>query len=63
MSFLQTSALTLSWILLLLAQHPKIQEQARQEVRAKLPPKNEKIENKHIDQLSFVNNIIKEGQR
>ena len=53
----------MSWLLLLLATHPEVQEKAREEAKRVLPPAGEPIEWQHLDQLTYLTAVIKETQR
>ena len=53
----------MSWLLLLLATHPEVQEKAREEAMRVLPTAGEPIEWQHLDQLTYLTAVIKETQR
>ena len=53
----------MSWVLLLLAEHPDIQERVREEARRTLPPDDSSITMDHADQLVYLNNTVKETLR
>ena len=57
--------MTLSWLLLTLAQHPEEQKLAREEVLSKLQdiPKGQNITWNQLEDLKYLINVIKEGQR
>ena len=53
----------MSWLLLLLATHPDVQEKVREEAGRVLPPAGQPIEWQHLDQLTYLTAVIKETQR
>lgn len=60
---LQTTASSLSWILLTLSQHPEIQQKARQEVMSQLPPKGKTVTYDDLEKLTYVGCVVKECLR
>ncbi|XP_076457274.1 uncharacterized protein LOC143291308 isoform X2 [Babylonia areolata] len=59
----ETSASSLCWILLTLATRPDVQAKARQEVMSHLPPSGQPITLKDLDQMPYVNCVVKEVMR
>ena len=60
--FLQTTSWTLSWILLVLANHPEVQDKVREEVLQALPT-NAHVSIDHLDKMPYLYAVIKECQR
>lgn len=57
----ETTALSLSYIILLLAMHPAIQETVYEELRMVFDSQNEETAYEHIQRLSYLDRVIKEG--
>lgn len=59
----QTTAVAMSWCLLMLATHPDIQEKARQEILSVIPETDEPLTLKCIEQLKYCSWVVKETLR
>ncbi|XP_005093330.1 cytochrome P450 72A15 [Aplysia californica] len=59
----ETTSMNLTWTLLQLAEHPDIQEKARQEVMSYLQEKNQPITVEVINNLQYLTCVIKESLR
>lgn len=59
----ETTALTLSYAVLMLAMHPKIQEQFVNELKTVFTDQNEEVRYKHLQELSYLDRILKEVMR
>ena len=59
----QTTASSMTWILLALATHPDIQTKARDDVIAHLPRSGQPITPEVLDHMTYVNCVVKEGLR
>lgn len=59
----ETTAANLMWILLSLAKDPYIQTKARQEVMSHLPDLGQPITYEDIEQMPYINCVVKEGLR
>lgn len=59
----ETTSVGLTWTLLMLAQHPDVQEQARQEVMSLSPEHDQPITADMVEQLTYLTCIIKESLR
>lgn len=57
----ETTALSLSYIILLLAMHPPVQEKVYEELRMIFEDQNEEVTYEHIQRLSYLDCVIKEG--
>ncbi len=58
----ETTSLTLTWILYLLAKHPEIQSRARKEVKEVLGNSDD-VALEDLDKLKFLDDCIKESMR
>ncbi|XP_070209618.1 cytochrome P450 4A4-like [Littorina saxatilis] len=59
----ETTASSLTWILLCMATHPDIQTKAREEVMSHLPRSGQPITNDDLEQLTYINCVVKEALR
>ncbi|GFO28292.1 cytochrome p450 [Plakobranchus ocellatus] len=59
----ETTSMNLTWTLLLLAQHPDVQEKVRQEVTRVLPNPSQPITTQMLDQLTYLTCVIRESLR
>lgn len=59
----ETTALSLSYIILLLAMYPDVQEMAYNELHSIFNSQDEEIKYEHIQRLSYMERVIKEGMR
>nr|KAG5701092.1 hypothetical protein BaRGS_002568 [Batillaria attramentaria] len=59
----ETTASTLSWILLVLSQRPDIQQKAREEVMSELPGSGQPITYQDLEKLTYVTCVVKETLR
>lgn len=59
----ETSALTSSFVILLLAMNPDVQEQAYHELHSVYKSQDEETTNEHIQSLSYLDRVVKEGMR
>ncbi|CAL1542566.1 unnamed protein product [Lymnaea stagnalis] len=59
----ETTSMNLTWTLLMLAEHPDIQEKVRQEVMTLLPDTNTPVTAKVLDGLTYLTCVIKESLR
>lgn len=61
--FLKNVALTVSYIILLVAMHPNVQERLFQELRAVFASQDEDMTYEHMQQLPYLDQVIKEVLR
>lgn len=59
----ETSALTLSYTILLLAMHPQIQEKLFTELRSVYDSQDEDTSYERLQQLPYLDRVLKEGMR
>lgn len=59
----ETTALSLSYITLLLAMYPDVQEKVYDEVHSVFETQDEEITYEHIQRLPYLDRVIKEGMR
>lgn len=59
----ETSSSAASYIILLLAMHPDIQERLYEELRSVYESQDEDTTNEHIPRLNYMDQVIKEGLR
>lgn len=59
----ETSSSALSYIILLLAMHPDIQEKVFDELRSIYKSQDEDTTSEHFSQMSYLERVIKEGLR
>lgn len=59
----ETSALTTSYIVLLLAMHPTLQERLFEELRSNYTLPNEETTYEHLLSLKYLDRVVKEGLR
>lgn len=59
----ETTALSLSYIVLLLAMYPDIQEKVVDELRSVFDTQDEEVKYEHIQKLPYFDRVIKEGMR
>ncbi|KAK3732566.1 hypothetical protein RRG08_009736 [Elysia crispata] len=59
----ETTSMNLTWTLLLLAQHPDVQEKARQEILNVLCAPDQPITSEMLDQLIYLTSVIRESLR
>ncbi|XP_055299855.1 cytochrome P450 4g1-like [Sitodiplosis mosellana] len=59
----ETTALSLSYITLLLAMYPNIQEKVFEELRSVFDSQEEEMTYEHIQRLPYLDRVIKEGMR
>lgn len=59
----ETSSTGISYIILLLAMHPDIQEKVYEELHSVYNSQDEETTYEHIQQLDYMNRVIKEGLR
>ncbi|XP_059162257.1 cytochrome P450 4d1-like isoform X2 [Physella acuta] len=59
----ETTSMNLTWTLLMLAEHPEVQEKARQEVMSLLPDQSTPLTTKIVDNLIYLTCVIKESLR
>lgn len=59
----ETSALTISYVILLLAMHPDIQERLYDELRSVYETQTENTIYEHIQKLPYLDSVLKEGMR
>ncbi|GFR64711.1 cytochrome P450, partial [Elysia marginata] len=57
----ETTSMNLTWTLLLLAQHPDVQEKARQEALKVLPDPEQPVSVEMLEQLPYLTAIIRES--
>lgn len=58
-----TTSVTLSFALLMVAMHPEIQERLFQELQSVFSSQNEEILNEHLSQLPYLELVLKETMR
>lgn len=59
----ETTALSLSYITLLLAMYPDVQEKVYDELHTVFDSQDEEMNYEHIQRLSYLDRVIKEGMR
>lgn len=59
----ETTALSLSYIILLLAMHPTVQEKVYEELQTVFDSQNEEVTYEHIQRLTYLDRVIKEGEK
>lgn len=59
----ETSALTISYVLLLLAMHPDIQERVYDELRSIYESQTEDTAYEHVQKMPYLDAVLKEGMR
>lgn len=59
----ETTALSLSYIILLLAMHPDIQDKVFNELHEIFDDQDEMIAYEHIQRMPYLDRVIKEGMR
>lgn len=58
-----TTSATISFALLMLAMHPEIQERLFEELRSVFSSQGEETTNKHLNQLQYLELVLKETMR
>lgn len=58
----ETTALSLSYIILLLAMYPPVQEKVYEELQTVFESQNEEATYEHIQRLTYLDCVIKEGE-
>lgn len=58
----ETTALSLSYIILLLAMNPSVQEKVYDELHMVFDSQNEEVTYEHIQRLTYLDRCIKEGE-
>lgn len=59
----ETTALSLSYVILLLAMYPDVQEKIYEELHDVFESQDEPTKYEHIQKLSYLDRVIKEGMR
>lgn len=59
----ETTALSLSYIILLLAMHPTVQEKVYEELQMVFDSREEEATYEHIQRLTYLDRVIKEGEK
>ncbi|XP_029639203.1 cytochrome P450 4X1-like [Octopus sinensis] len=59
----ETTAVSITWVLLQLARYPHIQDKVREEIRSVLPKDGRNITDDHLEQLSYLRCVIDETMR
>lgn len=59
----ETTALSLSYIILLLAMHPDVQEKVYEELQTVFESQDKITKYEHIQRLTYLDRVIKEGMR
>lgn len=57
----ETSALTLSYVILMLAMHPDVQDRLYQELHSVFASQDEETSYEHLQQLTYLDRVLKEG--
>lgn len=58
----ETTALSLSYIILLLAMYPSVQEKVYEELHTVFDSEKEEATYEHIQRLTYLDRVIKEGE-
>lgn len=61
--FSQTTATTMTWAFLHLADHPDIQDRVREEVKTVLPPEGKPLNWEQVEKLKYLTCVINETMR
>ncbi|XP_046381306.2 cytochrome P450 3A6-like [Haliotis rufescens] len=59
----ETTSTLLTWTLLLLGEHPAVQDKLRSEIRSLLPSSSGQLTSQTLDQMTFLNCVVKESLR
>ncbi|XP_046547320.1 cytochrome P450 3A6-like isoform X1 [Haliotis rubra] len=59
----ETTSTLLTWTLLLLGEHPAVQDKLRSEIQSLLQPSSGQLTSKMLDKMTFLNCVVKESLR